>query len=301
MRDASVYQSLFDPPPIPLASSPRDLRGWTDPNPLPVVSLLPDGQTVVIRDDLLPGGTKVRALDYLIGHDPAFAQITEWVYGSSPAHGYAQWALGLVCQLYQKQAHLFMAARALDKLHRIQTLGLACPAATYHWVPNGMLSVTQKRARDYVAESPQTRALLPLGGNVPTAVSALAQVCASLPSGANCRVVPGITHRIIHTGLPFVPDTIWSVLSSGTLSRALQVAFPDAEVYGVTVGHTPTPEERGRAVLVASSYRFDASVCAADAPPYPSASSYDAKVWPCYRTWRQSHPNRKVLIWNVGA
>ena len=270
------------PTSIPLASSPCNLRDWTDPNPLPVVSLLPDGLTAVVRDDLLPGGTKVRALDYLIGHDPAYTQMTEWVYGSSPAHGYAQWALGLVCLRYQKQAQMFMAARAMDKLHRLQTLGLGCPATTYHWVPNGMLSVTQKRARDYVAESPQTRALLPLGGNAPTAVSALTQVCASLT-------------------LPFVPDTIWSVLSSGTLSRALQAAFPDAAVYGVTVGHTPTPEERGRAVLVASSYRFDAPVRAADAPPYPSAPSYDAKVWPCYRDWRKSNPNRNVLIWNVGA
>ena len=39
----------------------------------------------------------------------------------------------------------------------------------------------------------------------------------------------------------------------------------------------------------------------ADAPPYPSAPSYDAKVWPCYRDWRKSNPNRNVLIWNVGA
>ena len=45
----------------PLASSPCNLRDWTDPNPLPVVSLLPDGLTAVVRDDLLPGGTKVFA------------------------------------------------------------------------------------------------------------------------------------------------------------------------------------------------------------------------------------------------
>lgn len=276
------HDSLCNPASISLASSPCTVPGWTDPNSRPVVELLPDGYTVVIRDDLLLGGTKVRALDYLIGHDPDHAHITEWAYGSSPAHGYAQWALGLVCLRYHKQAHVFMAARAMDKLHRLQTLGLACPATTYHWIPNGMLSVTQKRARDYVTESPQTRALLPLGGNAPTAVSALTQVCASLI-------------------LPFVPDTIWSVLSSGTLSRALQGAFPCANVYGVTVGHTPTAEEAGRAVLVKSSYRFDASVRAADAPPFPSAPTYDAKVWPCYLTWRQSHPKARVLIWNVGA
>lgn len=261
---------------IPLAS-------WCDASPAPEWSAL-DSHTLVVRDDLLPGGTKVRALDYLIGHDPQFQHVTEWVYGSSPAHGYAQVALPYACGRYQKQAVIFMAARRPDAYHRLQRLGLSLPAARYVWVPNGMLSVTQKRAKDYVSESPETRQLLPMGGNAPSAVAALTQV------------MQGLRER-----LPWPPTDIWSIVSSGTLSRALQSAFPEANVHGVVVGHRPTPDEAGRAQLWDSPYRFVQPVKPTEAPPYPSAPEYDAKLWPLYCAWRASHPEARVLIWNVGA
>ena len=48
---------------------------------------------LVVRDDLLVGGTKQRAGDYLIRNNP---EINEWVYGSSRANGYAQIALSVL-------------------------------------------------------------------------------------------------------------------------------------------------------------------------------------------------------------
>ena len=42
-----------------------------------------------------------------------------------------------------------MAERSPEKYHAYQKKGIAL-GAEYHWVPNGMLVVTQKRARDYV-------------------------------------------------------------------------------------------------------------------------------------------------------
>lgn len=255
---------------------------WSDPNPVPV--LVPFGdRTVVVRDDFLPGGTKVRALDYLIGHDPDHATIQEWVYGEAPAHGYAQVALPLVCGKYGKRAVLFMAQRRQETWHACQKQGMAA-GGIYHWVPNGMLSVTRKRARDYAAESPATRKQIPLGGDVPSAVASLV------------RVMQAVSLR-----LPQPPTDVWSVISSGTLSRSLQLAFPEATVHGVVVGHHPTPEQAGRATLYASRYAFAQHVHAQDAPPYPSVPEYDAKLWPVYRDWRVGHPDAVVLIWNVGA
>lgn len=35
--------------------------------------------------------------------------------------------------------------------------------------------------------------------------------------------------------------------------------------------------------------------------PYPSAAEYDAKVWPLFRHWRETHPGIPALIWNVSA
>ena len=271
--------TLF-PLPSPVLPS---LAGWQDPNPAPVVEpLRDDPHTLVVRDDVLPGGTKRRALDYLIGHHPVYAGIQEWVYGSSPAHGYAQVAVSLVCRHYHKQAVLFMADRDASTRHPLQHAGLLA-GGDYRWVPNGMLSVTEKRARDYVAESPEIRALLPMGGNTPEALASLVQVMRRLD----------------------VPVTeewhLWSVISSGTLSRALQMAFPQATVHGVIVGHQPTPEQAGRALLDQSPYAFRNRIKTQDAPPYPSAAEYDAKLWPFFRDWRREHPTTPALIWNVGA
>lgn len=267
---------------VSLFEDTPSLHDWHDPHPLPPVDRL-DAVTWVARDDLLDGGTKRRALDYLIGHAPAHAQIEEWVYGESPAWGYAQWALALTCATYQKQAVIFMADRAIERRHRLQHLALGA-GAIIHWVPNGMLSVTRARARQYVAASPATRALLPMGGDTPTAAQCLQQ-----------------TLTAFRQTLTIPPQVIWSALSSGTLSRALQATFPDAEVHGVVVGHTPTADQAGRAILHRSPYAFATPIKAIDAPPYPSAAEYDAKVWPLFRHWRETHPGIPALIWNVGA
>lgn len=258
---------------------------WRDPNPPPVLEVLPhDSYTLVVRDDLLPGGTKRRALDYLIGHHPSYTHINEWVYGSSPAHGYAQLAVSLVCRIYNKRAVLFMADRSEATRHPLQCAGLLA-GGDYRWVPNGMLSVTEKRARDYVAADPTTRMLLPMGGDTPEAVASLVSVMSAMATQMPVR------DQLV----------IWSVISSGTLSRALQYTFPQASVHGVIVGHRPTREQSGRAILHQSPYPFRSPIKTIEAPPYPSAPEYDAKLWPFFCQWRHEHPTTPALIWNVGA
>jgi hypothetical protein len=55
--------------------------------------------------------------------------------------------------------------------------------------------------------------------------------------------------------------------------------------------------EIGRAVLHKSSYKFDQPIKAYEAPPFPSAPTYDAKVWPFIR----DDGFFKDVFWNVGA
>lgn len=255
-----------------------DLIGdWKDPNPDPVLTEH-DGYFVV-RDDLLEVGSKARAGDYLIGHAKEHQHIQEWVYGSSPATGYAQISLPYLCGRYGKKAVIFMAERAMHRLHEYQKRGLEL-GGDYRWIPDGMMAVTQKRARDYVLASPHTRMLLPMGVEHPTAIASLIRVARSLP---------------------IQPKEVWSVGSSGTLSRSLQFAFPDAIVHVVSTGHTMTPREIGRAVFHRSPYKFDRPVKKADAPPYPSAPTYDAKVWRPMIEYHKTTPRLEpCLVWNVG-
>ena len=76
-----------------------NIYNWEDPNPPPILEEY--NGFVVVRDDLLEGGSKIRFADYLISSQP---EIKEWVYGSSPATGYAQISLACLCKKYGKKA-----------------------------------------------------------------------------------------------------------------------------------------------------------------------------------------------------
>ena len=150
------------------------INGWEDSLPSPVIEEHEGIQ--VVRDDLLGGGSKIRFADYLIQSQP---EIEEWVYGSSPATGYAQISLSYLCRKYGKKAVIFMAARAWDKLHDYQIEALKV-GADMKWVPNGMLSVTEKRARDYVEQDPKVRKLLPIGFHHDTVIASIVRVALSI-------------------------------------------------------------------------------------------------------------------------
>ena len=249
------------------------VKDWIDPNPEPVLKMHED--YIVLRDDRLGAGTKVRGIDYLIGHMPEFKETKEWVFGSCPATGYAQISLPVVCSKYDKKAVLFMAERKRENLHGYQIKGLSL-GADYRWVPNGMLNVTQKRAKDYVNENSTERALLPLGLEHPSVIGSFIKVA-----------------RALHLN----PKEVWSVGSSGTLNRSLQLAWPDAEIHVVSVGHNMKEREIGRAIYHRSELKFDRPVKPEDAPPFPSAPTYDAKAWKFIR----EHAAPGALFWNVGA
>ena len=149
--------------------------------------------------------------------------------------------------------------------------------AIYKWVNMGMLTVTQSRARKYVEENPKERVLFPLGLEHPTVIGSIIKVA-----------------RKTLKDIDF--SEIWSVGSSGTLSRGLQLAFPDKDVNVVSVGHKMSEREIGRAKFYRSEYNFDQPVGGGDIPPFPSAPTYDAKGWTFVK--RFAKPN--ALFWNVG-
>lgn len=238
---------------------------WTDPLSPPVVE--EHEGILVVRDDLIGGGSKMRFADYLIRSQP---EIKEWVYGSSPATGYAQISLAHLCTKYDKKAVVFMADRAVEKRHPYQLQAIEA-GAIMNWVPNGMLSVTEKRARDYVAEDPTCRRLLPIGFDHPTVVASIARVA---------------------RGMDVQPSEVWTVGSSGTLTRGLQLAWPRSSFHCVRVGHSGS---YGNAKIYKSEYAFNKPTKVL--PPFPSAPTYDAKAW----EFIKDHASPGALFWNVGS
>ena len=258
--------------------SPEDylelVEDWQDPNPPPIIET--HGRVEVVRDDKLEVGSKARFCDFLISRNP---QVKEWVFGSAPSAGYGPISLAYLCKKYGTKCVFFCTERKKSGPHPFQQRAMEY-GAKFYWSENrgpGMLRVNQSAAESYTNENPKKRRLLPLGLNHPTTLGSIIKVA---------------------RGMNIDPKEIWSVGSSGTLSRGLQLAFPKADVNVVQVGHKMTPDEYGRAKGFVSPYKkLSIPVKEFDAPPFPSVSSYDAKAWPFIRV----HGKKGALLWNVAA
>lgn len=230
-----------------------------EPLPVPIVELV-DGFRVV-RDDHLPGGSKLRVLLPLL----AAIDAREVVY-ASPASGYAQIALAHACKMLGKQAVIFVAE---SKQLSARSLEAQAAGARIVTVRFGRLSVVQRRARGYA----QVRRahLVPWGVDVPEALELFAQAARSIEPA---------------------PSEVWACAGSGTLIRGLQLAWPAASFHAVRVGAMP---DVGVAKLHEAPERYEQP--ARYPPPFPSCSNYDAKVWRFVK--ESAQPG--ALIWNVGA
>ncbi len=231
----------------------------------------------VVREDLLEGGSKRRFIDRYV-REEIEKGAEEFVFGGAPATGYAPMSLTLQAKHYGANATFFMAKRSLDNLHEYQKKALEY-GANIQWVNMGMLNVTLSRARKYYEEDTFKRRNFPLGLE-------------------DERVLEDIETlgREIREEWKGKFSEIWTVGSSGTLTRGLQRAFPELEVHVISVGHKMSEREIGRAKFYKSPYKFDKPIKPIEAPPFPSAPTYDAKAWPFLKEFAK--PN--AMFWNVG-
>jgi hypothetical protein len=221
----------------------------------------------VVRDDLLDGGTKRRGFNVYI---ESFPNVKEWVY-ASPRQGYAQLSLAYACKDLGKKATVTIPQGSRYWLtDEAEKLG-----ANIIEVPMGFLTNIQSKAKRYVEEN-EGASLIPFGGDHPIIIEAMKNVALSL------EIEP--------------PKEVWTVMSSGVLSRGLQLAWPEAKVYGVQIGHNTTDREMGRAVSFRSKYKFTQECKENDRPPFPSSLTYDSKAW----VYIKERAGDGALFWNVG-
>jgi hypothetical protein len=221
--------------------------GRTDSKSTPDPKIIEHAGIMVLRDDLMPGGTKARILPAIM-NGPA----KEYVY-ASPVCGYAQVALAHVARQLGVRATVFCAKRTAR--HRLTEEAERAGARIIE-VPVGYMSVVKAHARSY-CEVTGAR-LLPFGLDTPVFLEALASFA-----------------RL----LPIAPKEVWTVAGSGVLSRGLQLAWPAARFYAVQVGAKP---DAGRAHVIGAPEKFDRP--AQNPPPFPSCTNYDAKAWRFIRT-----------------
>lgn len=243
-----------------------DLGNWEDPYTKPVLETF--NGFVVVRDDLLPAGSKTRFIDYLISHS---SHVDEWVFGSSPRWGFGPISTAYVCRQYEKKFSLFLAES--KEKH-----------PNFRWVkeyggkiiecPMGFLAVTEKRARDYV-QGNSKKCLLPLGLEHPTVLASIVKVARNIG---------------------YTPKRFWTTGSSGTLNRGLQLAWPNAEAHVLQVGHTMKEREIGRAIVHTTDLRFSQHPKKQYLPPFPCVPEYEGKLWKLIE--EEGRPGD--LFWNVG-
>lgn len=234
--------------------------------PEPVVEgwSLPRGrQLLVVRDDLIPGGTKQRVVPFLFdGRD-------EYVY-ASPAEGYAQVAVAHACTAAGRKATVFVADR---KAPHANTLHADIAGACVKKVRPGYFNVVKARAREYCAAT--GACLLPFGLDSPDVIEQLAALARD-------------------TGE--TPSQVWCVAGSGTLARALAIAWPTADLHAVQIGRELRDGDvpPGTTIHVAPE-RFAQN--ARRPPPFPSCANYDAKAW----RFLKAKADDGALFWNVAA
>lgn len=212
----------------------------------------------VVRDDLIPGGSKRRALARML--NPGI----EYVYGG-PAFGYAQISLAYAAKEVGATATIFVAKR--KDLHS-RTREAVKAGARLVQVPHGYLTNVRAKARAYCHATGATE--IPFGCDCPLFLKAMSQVALSTK---------------------MIPKEVWSVSGSGALTRALQIAWPDAKFYAVQIGKPP---HAGKATVIKAPEAYEDD--ARNPPPFPSCSNYDAKAW----QFMKARASKGALFWNVG-
>jgi ribosomal protein L21 len=241
---------------------PIDPRRWLDIPPV----LARHGNLIVVRDDLLDGGTKMRFLPFLV------RGAEEIVYGS-PFCGGAAVALSVIGRETGQKITLFYAKRS--KLHTRQRTALR-NGATIYQVPTGYMTNVQAKARAYAAQ--HGALFLPLGFDVPAAVAPLADALRALRK---------------RTG---DPAQIWVAAGSGMLARNLGHAFPSSEIKAVGVG---LKSKHGAQPFPPNVQVIDAGMpfseeCKQEAP-FPCCPNYDRKAW----VHAARYARGSAMFWNV--
>jgi hypothetical protein len=220
------------------------------------------GRFYVVRDDLLPGGTKSRFLPSLL------AGSHEVVYAGPPwggaavgiaAHGKE---MGIAVTLFYPARKTLVARQRLAESQ----------GARLKLIRPGYLSVLKARAREYC----EVHGARMLAWGLPQVEAKLA---ADL---ARFQMPPDVTE-------------IWVAAGSGTVMRAVKRAWPERAVNGVEVGHRLSDAERAGCRVFTHPLDFEQRTTAK--VPFNSCRHYDAKAWEMANA--MLGPRAVPLFWNV--
>lgn len=236
-------------------------EGWNPHNPDPIV-IEHDG-VFVVRDDMI-AGTKTRAADLLLSKTNA----DHYVY-VQPRAGLAGVSLLDAANRMNKKVTLFMPSARKISNHQACCIERGA-TPIFHRVaamPN-LNRIAEKWAQENGAY------FVPLGLRHELATAAIVHAASTIEE----------------------PEEVYVATSTGVLTRALQIAWPNAKFTSVAVARNMKAGELGRASVISEPLEFLINEKKENLPPFPSITFYDAKVW----KWIPKNTGKRILMWNVG-
>ncbi|MSU60651.1 MAG: hypothetical protein EXS52_01900 [Candidatus Staskawiczbacteria bacterium] len=217
----------------------------------------------VVRGDLFPGGIKSKCLASLLEE----VNEKEVVYAAH-AYGHSGLALGLAGIYNHKKVTLFFPGPRVSTYIFDQTASLNnvdCVVVDQFSHQSQIVEMAQHYAREHNAH------FMPVGFDYPPFTDRLVSLARSLDVN---------------------PKEAWVSGGSGTTSRCLAKAWPNAKICTVNLGMMPNVDMGTPHVFhVPEKPEMEAEL----PPPYPSAKYYDAKIW----RFIQQHATKGALIWNI--
>jgi hypothetical protein len=219
----------------------------------------------VIRDDILPGGTKTRGAYNLIKNLKE-----KNIYYAGPSQGVAQVALGVLCKEFGKNAFMVYSSNYTEMSARAEKYGVKL-------IKSGRNLVKTQELAKKIVEAKKNSFLLPFG--LDSIEFNYYLICA------------------LKSVVKIEPKRLWLVAGSATLLHCLYFVFPTTYFMVVSVGKKIYWDniDPSRTRIFKSSYEFSEPTTLL--PPYNSVSTYDAKIW----EFVLKHGGKNDYIWNVAG
>ena len=242
-------------------------KDWEDPYGDAIVKTH-DGVRVV-RDDLLTSGSKVRGGDCLISSLPKDSGIDTIVY-VQPRTGLAGISILNVAKRHGLKTKLFMPSSKRISYHQACCIEQGADVE-FHRI--AAMPNLNKIAKEWAEEHPNAF-FIPLGLKRPMVTAGIVKAASKIPE----------------------PEEVYVATSTGVLSRALQIAWPNAAFTSVCVSRNMKAGELGRATVISEPRGFTSRETPENMPPFDTIDTYDGKVW----KFIPKNTGRDILMWNVG-
>lgn len=227
-----------------------DFEGLMEPSPVEDYG----SDKLILRADLCESGLKALGAEKLIAESEA-----DTLVYVAPRVGHAADAIAFLSKLYGKRCVFFCPSSKTPSKH--QAALLAYGNTELKFVRIAAMPVLNGYARKWAEENDAE--FIPFG------LTGVSDVTAGLVKTAE--------RASLEIGED--PTAVFCAVSTGTMIRALQIGWPDAEFYGVAVARNMKNGEVGEASVVSHHLPFLKEVPSRDLPPFPTTKNYDAKAF----------------------